>query len=183
MNVILTGMRGTGKSQIGPALAERLDYRFVDTDETIEQLAGQRIAGIVQHHGWPYFRELERQAVAQCVGMDRQVIAVGGGTLMDETNTESLKAQGVVVVLLCDLSILQHRIGGEVNRPSLTGQGSAVTELANVWEARRERYHTVADITYDVSDETDDIEQDIAKKAAEVAELLQRHSIFSGQPR
>lgn len=178
MNVILTGLRGTGKSQIGPVLAKRLAYRFVDTDETIEAMAGQRIAEIVEQHGWPHFRELERQAVLQCAGHDRQVIAVGGGTLMDETNTEQLKAQGVVVLLLCDLSILQSRIGGEGNRPSLTGQGSAVTELANVWETRRARYHAVADFTFDVSEETDNIEQDIAQKAAGVEALLRQHSAF-----
>ncbi len=179
MNVILTGMRGTGKSKIGPVLAERLTYRFVDTDETIEALAGQRIADIVEQHGWPHFRELERRAVIQCGAADRHVIAVGGGTLMDETNTEHFKAQGVVVLLLCDLSILQSRIGGEDNRPSLTGQGSAVAELANVWETRRERYHAVADITFDVSDETEDMEHDIVQKAAGVEVLLQRHGAFS----
>jgi shikimate kinase len=175
MNVILTGMRGTGKSSIGSALAERLAFRFVDTDEVIEGLAGQRIAEIVAQYGWAHFRNLERQAVAQCAAVDRQVIAVGGGTLMDEVNTEHLKAQGLVVLLLCDLSTLQRRIRGEDNRPSLTGQGSAVAELANVWEMRRARYHAVADITFDVSEETDDFTQDTLRKAAQVEALLQRH--------
>lgn len=179
MNVILTGMRGTGKSKIGPVLAERLAYRFVDTDDTIEALAGEKIADIVQQHGWAHFRELERQAVMQCAGLDHQVIAVGGGTLMDETNTEQLKAQGLVVLLSCALPILQGRIGDDSNRPSLTGQGSAVIELANVWETRRERYHAVADIVFDVSEETEDVTQDIAKKAAGIEAHLQRHNAFS----
>ena len=94
---------------------------------------------------------------------------------MDEVNTEHLKAQGVVVLLLCDLSTLQRRIRGEDNRPSLTGQGSAVAELANVWEMRRARYHAVADITFDVSEETEDFTQDTLRKAAQVEALLQRH--------
>ena len=177
MNVILTGMRGTGKSSIGSALAERLAFRFVDTDEVIETLAGQRIADIVAQHGWVHFRELERKSVIQCAAADRQVIAVGGGTLMDEVNTKHLKARGVVVLLLCDVSILQRRISAEGNRPSLTGQGSAVTELANVWQMRRERYHAVADITLDVSEETQDFSQDTARKAVQVIDLLQRHGL------
>jgi shikimate kinase len=170
-------MRGTGKSSIGSALAERLAFRFVDTDEVIETLAGQRIADIVAQHGWVHFRELERKAVIQCAAADRQVIAVGGGTLMDEVNTQHLKAQGVVVLLLCDVSILQRRISAAGNRPSLTGQGSAVTELANVWQMRRERYHAVADITFDVSEETQDFSQDTARKAVQVIDLLQRHGL------
>lgn len=175
MNVILTGMRGTGKSSIGSVLAERLAFRFIDTDEVIETLAGQRIADIVAQHGWAYFRQLEREAVIQCAAADRQVIAVGGGTLMDEINTERLKAQGVVVLLLCDVSILQRRLRGGDNRPSLTGQDSAVAELANVWETRRERYHAVADITLDVSEETEDFTQDTIRKAVQVKALLQQH--------
>ncbi|ETX00362.1 MAG: hypothetical protein ETSY1_11475 [Candidatus Entotheonella factor] len=175
MNVILTGMRGTGKSSIGSALAARLAFRFVDTDEVIETLAGQRIADIVAEQGWAHFRELERQAVIQCAAADRQVIAVGGGTLMDEGNTAYLKAQGVVVLLVCELSILQRRISGEGNRPSLTGQGSAVAELAHVWETRRERYYAVADITVDVSEETEDFMQDTVRKATQVEGLLQQY--------
>jgi len=175
MNVILTGMRGTGKSSLGSVLAERLAFRFVDTDEVIEALADQRIVDIVAQHGWARFRDLEREAVTQCAAADRQIIAVGGGALMDEVNTKRLKAQGVVVLLLCDLSILQRRISGEGNRPSLTGQGSAVAELANVWETRRARYHTVADITFDVSEETEDVTQDTVRKAAQVEALLQQY--------
>lgn len=80
-----------------------------------------------------------------------------------------------MVLLLSELSILQRRISGEDNRPSLTGQGSAVAELAKVWETRRERYHAVADITFDVSEETDDFMQDTARKAEQVEILLQQY--------
>jgi shikimate kinase len=177
MNVILTGMRGTGKSSIGSALAAHLAFRFVDTDEVIETLAGQRIADIVGQHGWAHFRALEREAVLQCAAADRQVIAVGGGTLMDEVNAEQLKARGVVVLLLCSVSILQRRISGEHSRPSLTGQGSAVAELADVWESRRERYCAVADFTIDVSEETPDYRQDTLRKAMQVIALLQQHGL------
>jgi len=44
VNVILTGLRGTGKSSVGKVLAQRLDFTFVDTDALIEELAGSRIA-------------------------------------------------------------------------------------------------------------------------------------------
>ncbi len=181
MNVILTGMRGTGKSKIGPVLAKRLAYRFVDTDDVIEQLAGQRIADVVAQYGWAHFRELERQAVRQCSAFDQHVIAVGGGTLMDEDNTQRLQAKGLVVLLLCDLSILQSRIDGKDSRPSLTGRGSAVAELANVWETRRERYHAVADITFDVSEETENVAQDMERKATAVEILLQQCDRFSNR--
>jgi shikimate kinase len=174
VNVILTGLRGTGKSSVGRVLAQRLNFAFVDTDTRIEELAGCRIAAIVAQHGWEYFRALERQVVTQVAATDRHVVAAGGGTLIDAENTRLLKARGVVVLLVCELSILQRRLALGSNRPSLTSQGSATVELAQVWEARRERYHAVADATYDVSAESGNVMQDLERKAADIEALLHR---------
>lgn len=172
MNVILTGLRGTGKSSVGKVLARRLGFTFVDTDTRLEELAGCRIAEIVAQHGWEHFRALERQVVTRVAATDQQVVAAGGGTLIDEENARLLKTRGVVILLLCDLPILQRRIALGSNRPALTGQGSAEAELAQVWEARRARYHAVADVTYDVSAESVDMTEDLERKAADLEELL-----------
>ena len=175
MNIVLTGLRGTGKSSIGDVLAQQLGYTFLDTDVVIEAQAGMRIADIVARHGWEHFRALEREVVVQTAAADRHVIAAGGGTLIDACNAKQLKASGVVVLLLCDLPILQRRIGAEGNRPSLTGQGSAVAELNRVWEERREQYYAVADLTYDVSSESGDVAEDVRQKAAGIQTLLEQY--------
>ena len=178
MNVILTGLRGTGKSSVGKVLAQRLNFAFVDTDTRIEKLAGCRIAAIVAQHGWEHFRALERQVVTQVAATDRHVVAAGGGTLIDAENTRLLKVRGVVVLLICELSILQRRLALGSNRPSLTGQGSAAVELAQVWEARRERYYSVADVTYDVSAESVNVMEDLERKAADIEALLHQTPCF-----
>jgi shikimate kinase len=178
MNVILTGMRGTGKSSLGAILAARLGFGFVDTDDAIETLAATRIADIVARHGWEHFRTLERQIVARMAATDQQVVATGGGTLMNEENAARLKATGVVVLLVCKSHILQQRLASGDNRPSLTGHGSAVTELEEVWQARRARYAAVADLTYDVSMESDDSTHDLHRKAAAVHALLLQNAMF-----
>jgi shikimate kinase len=174
VNVILTGMRGTGKSSLGRFLANLLQFTLVDTDRLIEESAGQPIADIVADHGWAYFRTLERQVVTRVAAHDRQVVATGGGTLIDEENARQLKASGVVVLLVCDISILQKRIATQGGRPSLTGQGSATTELAQVWETRRTRYLEIADLLYDVSTESADCLHDLKRKAMAIHRLLQR---------
>jgi len=178
VNVILTGLRGTGKSSVGKVLAQRLSFTFVDTDTLIEEFAGSRIADIVAQHGWEHFRTLEHQVVTRVAATDRQVVAAGGGTLIDEENARLLKIHGVVVLLLCDLPILQRRIILGSNRPSLTGQGSAEVELAQVWKARRARYHSVADVMYDVSAESADMVEDLDRKAANIEALLQQFPRF-----
>ena len=181
MNVILTGLRGTGKSSVGKVLAQRLGFTFVDTDTRIEELAGYRIAKIVAQHGWEHFRALERQVVTRVAAADRQVVAAGGGTLIDEENAQLLKAHGMVILLLCDLPILQRRIALGSNRPSLTGQGAAEVELAQVWDARRARYHAVADITYDVSEESPHRAADIERTAAALEGLLRQSPPFHAE--
>ena len=178
MNVILTGLRGTGKSSVGKVLAQRLGFTFVDTDTRIEACAGCRIAEIVAQYGWEHFRALERQVVTRVATTDRQVVAAGGGTLIDEENARLLKTRGVVILLLCQLPILQRRIAVDSNRPSLTGQGSAEAELTQVWEARRARYHAVADVTYDVSAESADMTEDLERKAADMEMLLHQFPRF-----
>ena len=178
MNVILTGLRGTGKSSVGKVLAQRLNFAFVDTDTRIEELAGCHIAAIVAQHGWEHFRALERQVVTQVAATDQHVVAAGGGTLIDVENARLLKTHGVVVLLVCDLSILQRRLALGSNRPSLTGQGSAAVELAQVWAARRERYHAVADRTYDVSAESVNVVEDLERKAADIEALLHQTPYF-----
>jgi shikimate kinase len=174
VNVILTGMRGTGKSSIGRLLAHLLGFAFVDTDAAIETLAGVRIADLVARHGWEHFRALERQVVAHIATGDRQVIATGGGTLIDEENAKQLKIRGVVVLLVCAVPILQRRLGAGENRPSLTGQGSAVAELEHIWNARRARYREVADLSYDVSAESANSMPDLQQKARAIQELLRQ---------
>jgi shikimate kinase len=72
VNVILTGMRGTGKTSIGRILAPLLGFTFVDTDLMIEACAGQPIADIVVCHGWPHFRTLERRVVTRVANGDQQ---------------------------------------------------------------------------------------------------------------
>ncbi len=179
MNIILTGLRGTGKSSIGQALAQQLRLRFVDTDTHIEALAQSRITDLVAQQGWEHFRALERQVVRQVAATDHQVIATGGGTLIDEANAAVLAEHGLVILLVCELSVLQRRLALSDDRPSLTGQGAAAVELGHVWETRRARYHAVADLIYDVSTESDDDVEDVERKATALAALVQQDARFT----
>jgi shikimate kinase len=81
-------------------------------------------------------------------------------------------------LLVCELSILQRRLALGSNRPSLTGQGSAAVELAQVWDARRARYHAVADLIYDVSADNATLGEDLERKATDIEALLRQAPRF-----
>ena len=180
MNVVLTGLRGSGKSTLGRVLARLLDYRFRDTDRDIVRRAGMSINDMVAQSGWDHFRAVERQVVSETAQLPNQVIAVGGGALVDDENARVVKESAVVVLLVCDLDVLAARIARHGHRPSLTGQASAEAEIAQVWEQRRDRYHAVADLTYDVSAQSGNEANDLQFKAAAIHGLLLQTDRFEG---
>lgn len=154
MNLILTGMRGTGKTTLGKALALYLGWGFVDLDEWIEKKCGKGVHELVMNEGWGAFREWEKRAVASCDGLKKTVISTGGGTLMDADNAKKLKINGLVILLIADMETMRKNLAQSHARPSLTdkaGNTSALDELEAVWEDRRERYHAVADLVHDTT--------------------------------
>ena len=178
MNVVLTGLRGSGKSTLGRVLARLMGYRFRDTDRDIVRRAGMSINEIVAQHGWDHFRAIERKVVSQAAQLRNHVIAVGGGALVDDENARIVKENAIVVLLVCDLQVLAARIARHSHRPSLTGQASAEAEIAQVWEQRRDHYQAVADLTYDVSAQSGNEADDLHFKAAAIHRLLLRTDQF-----
>ncbi|MCC6763181.1 MAG: shikimate kinase [Deltaproteobacteria bacterium] len=148
--VVLMGFMGTGKSEVGRRLAQRLGRSFVDTDQSIEERAGKRIAAIFADEGEAAFRRLEREAVADAVGRGGAVIAVGGGAVIDPDNVRRLRDAGVLVHLTARPEIILRRVGAGVNRPLLRGDPrTAVTRLL---AERGPVYAAAADVTIDTSE-------------------------------
>ena len=79
--IVLTGFMGAGKSTVGALLAERLGWRFMDTDAAIEARTGLTVAQIFAANGEDAFREFEADAIRGCARLDRLVLALGGGAV------------------------------------------------------------------------------------------------------
>ena len=89
--IVLLGFMGAGKSTVGPLLAEILGWEFFDADHVLEQRAGCTIAELFVRHGEAGFRHLEESTVAELLGLNRTVIALGGGAI-ESASTRSLIA-------------------------------------------------------------------------------------------
>src|SRR5678816_3675716 len=118
-NIALVGFMGTGKSTVGQIVAAMLHFRFLDTDEMIESMAGKRISEIFEVEGEPRFREYEKQAVSQLRKMERTVISTGGGLVTRPENLASLKEHALVVCLWCSPETIFRRVGHQSHRPLL----------------------------------------------------------------
>ncbi len=81
--IVLTGFMGSGKSTVGPIVAERLGWTFVDVDDVIAAEAGTTIPEIFNREGESAFRQRERTAILKLSGSVELVMALGGGAIED----------------------------------------------------------------------------------------------------
>jgi shikimate kinase len=116
-SIVLVGMMGAGKSSIGRRLATRLGTPFVDADTEIESAAGMSIAEIFEQHGEPYFRAGEARVIARLLEQGPQVLATGGGAVMDARTRELIRDKGISVWLKADLDVLLKRTRRRDERP------------------------------------------------------------------
>jgi 3-phosphoshikimate 1-carboxyvinyltransferase len=171
-NIILTGLRGTGKTLVGLKLAKILSYEFLDTDKLIEKQSKMPIAEIVRKYGWKKFRQLETIAAKKIAAVKRTVVSTGGGMVVNPTNAAILKKNSIIVLLRCDRDISARRIMGDMNRPALTNQKNPTKELEELWRKRKEVYLRTADLIIDTSAQSDNINSDLQRKATQIHKLI-----------
>lgn len=138
INVFLIGMMGTGKSTVGKSLAQKLNYRFLDTDALIERIARQTIEQIFATEGENSFRELESRVLAEVSAYTRTAIATGGGIVVRSKNWSYLH-HGLIVWLDAPVELLMQRLAGDTSRPLLQ-QTNAREKLEFLLQARQSFY-------------------------------------------
>src|ERR1700683_4781514 len=105
-SVVLIGMMGVGKSSLGRRLATRLAIPFVDPDTEIEKAAGMSISDIFARHGEADFRSGEARVIARLLESGPQVLATGGGAVLNPDTRALVKAKGVSLWLSAGFAVL-----------------------------------------------------------------------------
>lgn len=142
-NIVLIGMPGTGKSAVGKALAERLQYRFIDVDDLIVETAGKTLPDILRQEGLEAFLEVEER-VGRSIELENTVIATGGSMVLSEAAMEHLRENGIVIWLETPLSQIAERMPAD-----LTDRGIAApsgTSLRQIYDQRQPLYAQHADL-------------------------------------
>jgi shikimate kinase len=145
MNIVLIGMRGSGKTTVGRILALKLGREFIEMDELIARKAGLSIPEIVKKYGWTKFRELEEEITSEVARRDNIINASGGGVVTRENNVVKLKKNGVLVWLQADVDTLVSRIGDDTNRPPLVNGKSRREDMELTFKERKPLYQKAAD--------------------------------------
>jgi shikimate kinase len=105
-SIVLVGMMGVGKSSIGRRLAARLGIPFVDADTEIEKAAAMSIADIFARHGEADFRSGEARVIARLLESGPQVLATGGGAVMNPATRAAIQAKAVSIWLSAEFDVL-----------------------------------------------------------------------------
>lgn len=126
---------GSGKSTIGPILANTLGWDFFDLDRVIEKKEGKKVRTIFEEKGEEYFRKIENETLVELSqSSGNTIISLGGGTIVNEENLKILKATGTIIYLKISLDSAFGRLKHKRDRPSLIDENSDDTfneELKN----------------------------------------------------
>jgi shikimate kinase len=118
-NLYLVGFMGTGKTTIGRALAYRLKFQMLDTDQEIEKEQGRSIADIFANEGEAYFRTLEKNFIEGGHPPTNTIVACGGGLVVQPGMLDRVRSKGVVICLHATLETILRRTSTNRNRPLL----------------------------------------------------------------
>jgi shikimate kinase len=148
--IVLVGLMGAGKTNIGRRLAAKLHLPFVDADHEIEAAAGETIEEIFEKRGEAVFREGERRVIARLLEGAPHVLATGGGAFMDPQTRAAIRAHGISIWLRAELDLLVDRVARRPNRPLLKA-GDPRAILGQLIEKRHPVY-AEADLVVDSVD-------------------------------
>ena len=157
MNLYLTGYRGSGKSTVAAILAELLGWAVVDSDNEIEVLAGKTIRQIFESEQEAGFREWETTVIEGLAMLDKTVIALGGGAILEPANRARIGGSGKVAWLKVSAETSHRRISGDANtatqRPNLTQTGG-IEEIEQMLAVRSPIYLSCADLVVEADSKT-----------------------------
>ena len=160
MNLFLIGYRGSGKTTVAAALAERLGWPWIDADAELERRAGKiDQADLCRARASRPFATWNRRSSPTWPARDEHVIALGGGAVLREENREAIAGRGKVVWLQASPETLLERINADPTtaerRPNLTGQGG-LAEIRELLAERTPLYAACADLTVDAERQSPD---------------------------
>lgn len=168
-NIVLFGPPGVGKSSVGRELAARLERPFVDVDKRVEAHLGMSVEEIFEQDGEEAFRRHERQECLRVARLAGQVVACGGGALLEDAVRQAVEATGRVICLRASVDDLQRRLPRGPARPLLAEAGQA-----GLRELLRERQEVYDQFAIQVPTDGIDLKQVVDRVGERVGRLERR---------
>ncbi|MFQ5797584.1 MAG: shikimate kinase [Bacteroidota bacterium] len=156
--VYLTGLMGSGKSTIGPILANTIGYDYLDIDKQIEDNERRAINEIFSTNGEKHFREVEHGVLNDVSKLRSVVVSLGGGTVAKNENLLLVKNTGVLIYLKADPRQIFERLRYKTDRPLLKApNGGPPSDKQTMDRIRwlikeRDKFYNQADVIVETDD-------------------------------
>jgi shikimate kinase/3-dehydroquinate synthase len=154
--ILLWGMMGAGKSALARHLCESFGTVTLDLDASISLQHGESVAALIDKHGLEWFRVIERKTLLSILDEDTtQVIALGGGALLDPAFRRAIRARAYICTLTAHPSILSQRIALQADvRPLLIDEAHDVPSMLRLLLEERQDAYLDSDCLIDTSNLT-----------------------------
>ena len=156
----LTGFMASGKSTIGPILANTLGWNFFDLDKEVENQEGMKVVEIFDRNGESYFRKVETELLMNLSEKDEAIISLGGGAIASEENFKIIKSSGKIIYLKSSPEMAYKRLRFKRDRPAFIFEGEEIPskeqflERINKLLDERKKYYEQADFIIDTDNQT-----------------------------
>ena len=153
--LVFIGFQATGKTTLGRLVAHQLGWAFVDTDHLIEQCHPPlSCSEIFKTFGTSYFRDLESQVITSLRHDPPFVLALGGGSVLRESNYIALQAHSRFIYLKSSPHILKERIWQRPTLPSYLSGAQPHEAFDRLYQERLAIYEKWADDLIEMDDLT-----------------------------
>lgn len=158
--MILIGFKGVGKTYFGMRLAKKLGVSFIDTDQLLEQLFAQEYqknltcSAIALEKGFHFFRQIEKKVIHSLEKKENLIIALGGGSVLDEDNRHYLRSLGKLVYLETSIEILKKRIFQQETSPVFLNAHDGSFE--RIYYERQAIYEKIASVKIHIAGKSED---------------------------
>ena len=110
-------MMGSGKSTIGSLVSKKLNIKFIDIDNVLENDSNMKITEIFEKKGENFFRNLEEKVTLKLLNSNNNVISLGGGGFINEKIRKEVLKNNFSFWLNCTTQTLLNRIKNNKKRP------------------------------------------------------------------
>lgn len=176
--ITLTGLRGAGKSTIGPIAAQALGLPYRELDDIIQERTGLAVPEIFELHGEGYYRQAERESLEALIQEgDPVLISVSGGIVDDPDSFRLLCQNTLTVWLKATPELHMKRVQSQGDNRPMRNRPNAMVELRQLLASRDPLYRQ-ADIVIDTTNRSP------SRCAVDLASSLRNHRIAarSGDP-
>ncbi|MDX1390479.1 MAG: shikimate kinase [Acidobacteriota bacterium] len=168
--IVLVGLRGAGKSTVGPLLARSLGVVFIEMDALILEASGLPLDQLFELHGERYYRRLEREIVQRILAAGiPSVVAAAGGIVNEPETWQVLRDRSTVVWLRAAPEDHWNRVVVQGDRRPMADNPDAMAELRAMLTAR-EALYAQADVAVDTHGKTpNEVADSVAVRLAGLA--------------